>query len=109
MIASIAGYMASLSAMLILLPQVIKTLRTGSSRDLSVLSLFLSMICNICWFVNAYILWNPPLMLSALVIIFSLIPLFLVKLKNAELFEEISKPIHHGMRLLDQFYRKNIT
>ena len=86
-IGEIAGYLASITASLALLPQVIKTVKTHDSKSLSSSSLFLMLFCNICWFLNALAYNNPALMFSAFVINCMVLPLIVIKIKNNELLD----------------------
>ena len=76
------GYIASVFATFAFAPQVIKTIKTKKTRDLSLFLLILSLSGNICWLINGYGTGNNPLIFSGLLISFLLMPLFYYKIKN---------------------------
>lgn len=76
------GYLASVFATFAFAPQVIKTVRTKQTRDLSLFMLILSLSGNICWLINGYGTGNNPLIFSGFLISFLLMPLFYYKFKN---------------------------
>ena len=76
------GYAASIFAMLAFAPQVIRSVRSQSTRDLSLLMLIIALLGNFCWLVNGYGTQNMPLLLSGTVISLLLIPLISMKLRE---------------------------
>ena len=87
LIGELAGYFASILASLTFMPQVIKNIRTQESRSLSATMLTLCFLGNVGWLVNGLVYNNLPLVLSAVLIMFLMTPLFYIKAKNNELFD----------------------
>lgn len=81
-IGEIAGYLAAVFATTTMFPQLIKTLKTQKTEDLSFSMLVLALLGNICWFINGYTVSSTPLMVSAVLISLCLIPIIIVKLRN---------------------------
>lgn len=84
-IGELAGFFASILASMTMLPQVIKTVRTNNSKDLSAMMLTFSLLGNLGWLVNGLTYGNTPLIFSATFIIILLMPLFFIKYRNGEL------------------------
>lgn len=84
-VGELAGFFASILASMTMLPQVIKTVRTKNSKDLSAMMLTFSLLGNLGWLVNGLTYSNAPLIFSATFIIILLMPLFYIKHRNGEL------------------------
>jgi len=80
----LAGAIASFFAILIYLPQLIKTVRTRRTRDISFLFLIFIVLCNIAWAFNGVLTNSPSRLFSAIVIILMTIPMMIIKIKNLE-------------------------
>ena len=81
-IGEIAGYMAAFFATSTMLPQLIKTIRTQKTEDLSALMLLLALLGNMCWFINGYEVNSKPLMLSSVLISITLAPIIIIKIRH---------------------------
>jgi MtN3 and saliva related transmembrane protein len=53
-IVSIAGFVASITSVIGLLPQVYKTYKTKSAKDISMLMLINYLICSLAWVVYGF-------------------------------------------------------
>ena len=68
-LASIYGWLASFFCTLILVPQIVKAIKTRHTRDVSMLMLVLSVLGNGFWVLHASITHNLPLMVGAALIL----------------------------------------
>ena len=75
------GWMASLLCTLILVPQIIKALKTRHTDDISMLMLLLSVSGNAFWVAHASITLNIPLLVGASFISLMSIMLIIFKYK----------------------------
>ena len=75
------GWMASLLCTLILVPQIIKALKTRHTDDISMLMLLLSVSGNAFWVAHASMTQNIPLLVGASFISLMSIMLILFKYK----------------------------
>ncbi len=74
----IFGWLASIFTTLILLPQIIKVIKSRRTRDVSMSMLILSTIGNGFWILHASITGNHPLLVGAsLIFIMSLLLIIL--------------------------------
>jgi MtN3 and saliva related transmembrane protein len=85
----VAGFCAFFIVISSFIPQMLRTLKTGKTRDLSLLTLILSFSGNFCWLLNAWHEENMPLFSSALILMLLLTPVIALKLKN-DGFSELS-------------------
>ncbi len=75
------GWMASLLCTLILIPQIIKALKTRHTDDVSMLMLLLSVSGNAFWVAHASMTQNMPLLVGASFISIMSITLIIFKYK----------------------------
>ena len=75
------GWIASLLCTLILVPQIIKALKTRHTDDVSMFMLLLSVSGNAFWAAHASITHNIPLLVGASFISFMSIVLIIFKYK----------------------------
>jgi len=77
----IFGWLASFFCTLILVPQIIKTLKTRHTDDVSMVMLVISVIGNAFWVAHACITGNIPLIVGACLISAMSIVLIIFKYK----------------------------
>ena len=75
------GWLASLLCTLILVPQIVKALKTRHTDDLSMYMLLLSVSGNAFWVAHASITQNTPLLVGACFISIMSILLIILKYK----------------------------
>ncbi|WP_457748750.1 SemiSWEET family sugar transporter [Sulfurimonas sp.] len=78
------GVVAGILTVGIYIPQLIKTLKTKQTRDLSMLMLVLIVLCNIAWVFNGIEINSPSRYLSAIFVLVLTIPILYIKFKNMQ-------------------------
>ncbi len=79
---TILGYTAGILIIFAYLPQSIKTIRSKSTKDISLLFSLILTIAEILWIVYAIIIHSYPLLLTNAVSVVLLFPILAIKLKN---------------------------
>ena len=79
---TILGYTAGTLIILAYLPQSIKTIKSRSTKDISLLFSLILTIAEILWIVYAIIIHSYPLLLTNAVSVVLLFPILAIKLKN---------------------------
>lgn len=69
MIASIFGWIATIIFSIMLVPQIIKTVKTQTTEGVSLSLFIMYLIGNIFAIIYAYLIWQPPLLLKYLLAI----------------------------------------
>lgn len=80
--AELFGWLASIFTTIILVPQLIKALKTNLTHDISMWMLWLSVVGNGFWFLHALLMNNTPLLTSASLIILISFTLIVFKYLN---------------------------
>ncbi|RXJ92856.1 hypothetical protein CRV00_11960 [Malaciobacter molluscorum] len=81
-IGELAGYLGALFATITFLPQLIKTLKTKETKNLSLLMIVFAIMGNIMWIIHGLSKDSFPLIGSSILILFLTIPLLYLKFKN---------------------------
>lgn len=84
MIFEYVGFVAAILATLTFAPQVLKTLKTRQTRDISLSMLFLSLGGNTCWIIYALGLNSIPILASSIVTSLMLFTLIFLKLNEKQ-------------------------
>jgi len=61
---TIIGIIAAILTTSAFLPQVVKTLKTGKTEDLSLITFLMILVGTILWFIYGYSLGDKPLMFA---------------------------------------------
>ena len=85
------GFLAAILATLTFAPQVIKTLKTQKTRDLSLSMLLLSLGGNTCWIIYSIGLDSMPIFISSILICLMLLTLIFLKVNADYKYIRISK------------------
>ena len=78
--AEIVGYMAGIMTSIPLIPQIYKSYKTTSTKDLSLLFLIISTLGSILWIIYGLMVKDMPLIVSSCVFVLSEITLLLMKI-----------------------------
>lgn len=81
MIADLIGYAAGILGSSIMIPQIIKSLKTKSVRDLSFLMIFILIICSFLWMIYGIMIKSMPITLMNVVSILINSILLIIKIK----------------------------
>ena len=81
MIADLIGYAAGILGSSIMIPQIIKSLKTKSVRDLSFLMIFILIICSFLWMIYGIMIKSMPIILMNVVAILINSILLIIKIK----------------------------
>ncbi len=79
---TILGYTAGILIIFAYLPQSIKTIKSKSTKDISILFSLILTIAEILWIIYAIIIHSYPLLLTNAVSVVLLFPILAIKLKN---------------------------
>ena len=85
--AEIIGYVAAVLTTGAFAPQVLRTWKTRSARDLSLSMLLATLLGNTLWFAYAVMLWAPPVMAANFFTILLVGALVAMKLGQRERIE----------------------
>lgn len=81
MIADIVGYVAGSLMSIVSVPQIIKSLKTKSVKDLSFLTLILLVIGSTLWMVYGFLIISWPVIIMDAIAIFINLFLLVIKIK----------------------------
>jgi MtN3 and saliva related transmembrane protein len=81
MIADLVGYVAGSLMSIVSVPQIIKSLKTKSVKDLSFLTLALLVIGSTLWMVYGFLITSWPVIIMDLIAIFINLFLLIIKIK----------------------------
>ena len=63
MIQDVIGYLGGIFIMISFIPQVIKSYKTKSVKDLSLWMIIATVMGTIFWEIYAFVIWNKPLII----------------------------------------------
>ena len=79
---SILGFAAGFILILAYVPQVFKTIKTKSTKDISLLFTILIFAGDVLWIIYGIIINSSPLMLTNSVLAILISPILIIKIKN---------------------------
>tara|TARA_B000000475_G_scaffold267869_1_gene259555 strand:- start:1210 stop:1494 length:285 start_codon:yes stop_codon:yes gene_type:complete len=78
----IVGYVAGFVGAGMMFPQVYQVVKTNSTKDISIGSIFLIIICSFLWIWYGILIKDLPLIITDVVIIMEEIIILIYKIKN---------------------------
>ncbi|MCL5105893.1 MAG: SemiSWEET family transporter [Candidatus Marsarchaeota archaeon] len=81
-ITSIIGFAAGLILIVAYVPQAIKTIKTKSTNDISLLFAIFIFVGDVLWIIYGLILKSAPLIITNLALGILILPVLLIKIKN---------------------------
>ena len=81
LLTNIIGYSATVVATLIMLPQLIKTIKTKRVEDISMMMLIIFMVNNILWVIYGILSNGNPVIVANIIVFIIVLSVFVLKIK----------------------------
>ena len=88
----IVGYVAGFVGAGMMFPQVYQVIKTNSTKDISLNSIILIIICSILWVWYGILIVDWPLIITDVVIIIEEIIILIYKIKNDIIHKNSNEP-----------------